>query len=111
MERLIHCARECNMQGDTSLAAECLARCDPLIRHYGLETDVALPTWAAILIAAGLVPLSALFSGLTLGLLSLDPVALKIVSQAGSEHERRYAARIMPSAYSYEHTDTNLAIF
>lgn len=99
MDRVIHCARKCNVQGvDTALAADCLERCDPLLRHYGLEPDVVLPSWAAILIAAGLVPLSALFSGLTLGLLSLDPVSLKIVAQAGSEHERRYATRILPGA-------------
>lgn len=79
MDRIIQCARECNLSNPTDLVTECLQSCDPLLRHYGSEPDVALPSWAAMLIAASLVPLSALFSGLTLGLLSLDPVALKVV--------------------------------
>ncbi len=78
MDRIVHCARECNLKNPTDLVKECLIACDPLLRHYGKEPDVSLPSWAAILIAACLVPLSALFSGLTLGLLSLDPMALKV---------------------------------
>lgn len=37
-----------------------------------------IPVWAAILISFFLVPLTGLFAGLTLGLLSLDRVGLKV---------------------------------
>lgn len=40
--------------------------------------------------------LSALFSGLVLGLLSLDVTDLEILKKCGTERERRYAATIMP---------------
>lgn len=40
--------------------------------------------------------LSALFSGLVLGLLSLDITDLEILKKCGKEHERRYAAAIIP---------------
>lgn len=39
---------------------------------------------------------SALFSGLTLGLLSLDPSSLTILAEAGDAQERKYAKQIIP---------------
>lgn len=42
-----------------------------------------------------LVPLSALLSGLTLGLLSLDPLTLQALAQGGGSDQRR-AARLLP---------------
>jgi len=39
---------------------------------------------------------SALFSGLTLGLMSLDLCDLQILMESGSEDEKKYAARIYP---------------
>eukprot|EP01119_Soliformovum_irregulare_P021820 TRINITY_DN733_c1_g1_i1.p1 TRINITY_DN733_c1_g1~~TRINITY_DN733_c1_g1_i1.p1 ORF type:complete len:549 (+),score=172.25 TRINITY_DN733_c1_g1_i1:106-1752(+) len=52
-----------------------------------------ISNWIAIIF---LVSLSALFSGLTLGLLGLDKVGLKIVIESGSEAEKKYAQKIYP---------------
>jgi len=43
-----------------------------------------------------LICLSALFSGLTLGLLSLDLTDLRVAIDSGSEQEKKYAQRILP---------------
>ena len=37
-----------------------------------------------------------IFSGLTLGLLSLDETTLQVVERAGTEKEKKHARRIMP---------------
>lgn len=49
-----------------------------------------------VLIACCLLVLSGLFSGLTLGLMSLDMVSLEIVAEGGEQHERLYAQKIIP---------------
>lgn len=49
-----------------------------------------------ILGAVALICLSALFSGLTLGLLGLDVNELEIVREAGSPEDKRNAERIQP---------------
>ena len=46
--------------------------------------------------AVVLLGLSGLFSGLTLGLMSLDPQGLKIIIAGGDPVERRQAERILP---------------
>lgn len=40
--------------------------------------------------------MSGLFSGLNIGLMSLDPMELQIVMKSGSKSERRYASIIYP---------------
>jgi len=55
--------------------------------------DSEVFAWVAIVI---LICLSGTFSGLTLGLLSLDLIGLEIVIGSGSELEGRYARRIYP---------------
>lgn len=50
----------------------------------------------SLVIAGGLILLSALFSGLTLGLLSLDKASLEILAEAGEDDEKRYARSIIP---------------
>lgn len=58
--------------------------------------DKMLPVWATAIIIILLLTCSALFSGLTLGLMSLDKTDLKILCNTGKELERKYAAAIMP---------------
>nr|CAD7439964.1 unnamed protein product [Timema bartmani] len=62
------------------------------IRTY----DKLLPLWASICIILMCLAFSALFSGLNLGLMSMDQTDLKVISNTGSETERRYARAIMP---------------
>ena len=50
----------------------------------------------SIVIAVVLIGLSGLFSGLTLGLMSLDPQGLKVMIAGGNPAERRQAERILP---------------
>ncbi|XP_076467286.1 uncharacterized protein LOC143298327 [Babylonia areolata] len=52
--------------------------------------------WMYIGIYTGLVLFAGLMSGLTMGLLSLDPTTLTTMLQGGTERERRHARRILP---------------
>ena len=49
-----------------------------------------------IVLACCLLVLSGLFSGLTLGLMSLDMVSLEILAEGGEEQEREFAKKILP---------------
>ena len=49
-----------------------------------------------VLFAILLLLLAALFSGLTLGVLGLDPLELEVIEAAGSEEDRKHAAIIKP---------------
>lgn len=55
-----------------------------------------LPMWANLLIALVAVSFSALFSGLTLGLMSLDKHGLEILMKGGDERERKFASGFLP---------------
>jgi len=57
---------------------------------------VELPLWASLAIVAVLVMLSALFSGLTLGLMGLDLIGLQTVENGGNKELARCAAKIAP---------------
>uniref|UniRef100_A0A061QYX0 Metal transporter CNNM n=1 Tax=Tetraselmis sp. GSL018 TaxID=582737 RepID=A0A061QYX0_9CHLO len=54
------------------------------------------PLWANLTLAAVIVCFSALFSGLTLGLMSLDKHGLEILMKGGDTKERHYASLIYP---------------
>jgi len=67
--------------------------------HRQLQIDMQtlfLPVWAMIILCCVLLCLSGLFSGLNLGLMSLDQTELKIVISTGTEEEKKYANDILP---------------
>ena len=55
-----------------------------------------IPKWARIICSLFLLCLSGLFSGLNLGLMSLDLTSLRILIETGSPQEKRYARSIEP---------------
>jgi len=71
--------------------------------HQGTETwlrlrsyEKLLPLWVSVGIIVLCLTFSALFSGLNLGLMSMDQTELKIVANTGTEAEKHYARAIMP---------------
>ncbi|XP_053161771.1 metal transporter CNNM4-like isoform X2 [Hemicordylus capensis] len=60
------------------------------------EEKPLLPHWLLICSIFVLVGLSGMFSGLNLGLMSLNPMELRIVQKCGTAKERKYATRIEP---------------
>lgn len=52
--------------------------------------------WWQIVGALVCILLSGTFSGLTLGLMSLDIIDLRVLIESGTERERRYARRLLP---------------
>lgn len=72
-------------------------------KHLGSEKFIALrtyqkliPLWLAIIIILVCLSFSCLFSGLNLGLMSLNRTDLKIICNTGTDAERRYARAIYP---------------
>lgn len=63
-------------------------------RLYGPGGDLLPPAWLRALGAILLLALSALFSGLRLSLLSLDPVELRVLRNSGSAAEQEQARRV-----------------
>ena len=55
-----------------------------------------LPTWLQIIMVTFLLIFSGLFSGLNLGLMSLDVTELNIMINSGTKIEKRYAKTILP---------------
>ena len=72
--------------------------------HQGYQSKVLLhirpsaflPVWFNFIFLVFLLGLSGLFSGLNLGLMSLDTTELEIVVNTGSEAEKRNASTILP---------------
>ncbi|XP_011258942.2 metal transporter CNNM4 [Camponotus floridanus] len=75
----------------------------PLFKHQGTAQyntirtyKTLLPLWLTIIIILLCLSFSALFSGLNLGLMSIDRTELKILVNTGTEKEKRYARTIQP---------------
>ncbi|KAK2712702.1 hypothetical protein QYM36_011403 [Artemia franciscana] len=66
----------------------------PGLLIYTYET--AIPLWVSILLITLLLIMSGLFSGLNLGLMSLDQTELKILMNTGTKMDKKYANAIMP---------------
>uniref|UniRef100_A0A182VRG0 CNNM transmembrane domain-containing protein n=1 Tax=Anopheles minimus TaxID=112268 RepID=A0A182VRG0_9DIPT len=71
--------------------------------HQGVDSWMRLtsskplfPLWASIIIICFCLVFSALFSGLNLGLMSLDQTDLQILCNTGSDKEKHYAHAIKP---------------
>uniref|UniRef100_A0A8D2KUC6 Metal transporter n=1 Tax=Varanus komodoensis TaxID=61221 RepID=A0A8D2KUC6_VARKO len=56
-----------------------------------------LPFWLEIILIFFFLGLSGMFSGLNLGLMSLDPMELRIVQNCGTPKETKYATMIEPT--------------
>ncbi|KAF8570901.1 hypothetical protein P879_03774 [Paragonimus westermani] len=59
-------------------------------------TSTLMPMWVQVILIIILFFLSGLFSGLNLGLMSLDKTELKIIESAGAPSEKTYAKAIRP---------------
>lgn len=77
------CAAACELD------ESCVSTC-----YEGTQVHAVQPTY--FLYALGLILMSGLFSGLTLGLMSLDTQGLMIVIAGGDPVEKRQAERILP---------------
>ncbi|XP_039501297.1 unextended protein isoform X1 [Drosophila santomea] len=61
-----------------------------------ITLEPLIPVWLAIIIIVTCLGFSALFSGLNLGLMSMDRTELKILRNTGTEKEKKYASKIAP---------------
>lgn len=60
------------------------------------EEEGGLPKWAQAVLAIVLICLSAIFAGLTIGIMGLDTLSLEIIAEAGPEPDCTYARKLLP---------------
>eukprot|EP00899_Mesostigma_viride_P005795 jgi/Mesvir1/15216/Mv06446-RA.1 len=89
------CQRQASFISD-ALQRACYDDCYQAAGWEWVQPDSTSVKPLPIIMAVLLLFLSALFSGLNLGLLALDKVGLQIVMESGSGKEREYAATIYP---------------
>jgi len=93
----------CMQQFDAAQLQTQLHDSKRFFQHQGFDywnsiitTRQLLPVWSQIFLFFGLLCLSALFSGLNLGLMSLDLSELEILMKIGTTAEQGYARKIYP---------------
>ncbi|XP_059616319.1 unextended protein isoform X2 [Phlebotomus argentipes] len=92
----------CAKESHNGSASELAIQAAPFV-HQGTDKwmrlrsyEKLLPVWVSLIIIGVCLMFSALFSGLNLGLMSLDRTELKILRNTGTEKEKRYASQIQP---------------
>ena len=91
MSTLDACVVACGAASNATCASACFTA-----DGWEKAAEPFLDTTPSLALAACLILLSALFSGLTLGLMSLDPVGLEIIAEGGPTEDRAYAKAIIP---------------
>src|SRR6056300_410743 len=91
MSALDACVTACGAAANASCAQDCF-----ILHGWEVAAKPFLPQTASLILGVCLIMLSALFSGLTLVLMSLDPVGLEIIAEGGDPDEREYAKAIIP---------------
>lgn len=92
------CLRD-GTEGSFELQGGSLKNGEPIVRSQltvKLTKTWSFPMWLQTICIVFLISLSALFSGLNLGLLSLEKTDLKVIINTGSQRERSEALTIVP---------------
>ena len=90
------CAKEFHNNSDTGWIYQSKQAWATVTVEKKQEKQTLLPVWLQSILIVVLLCLSGLFSGLNLGLMSLDKTELAIVENVGSPKERLYAKAIGP---------------